>query len=50
MLTLSGLLAPQHRDVPQPDHSIIADVVGSVRDKLTELERSGQYPGAIDAL
>jgi hypothetical protein len=24
--------------------------VGSVWDKLTELERSGQYPGAIDAL
>ncbi|MGH3888887.1 MAG: hypothetical protein ACRDSZ_20415 [Pseudonocardiaceae bacterium] len=32
------------------DHPAARQFVGSVWDKLTELERSGQYPGAIDAL
>ncbi|MGH3777147.1 MAG: hypothetical protein ACRDRR_15685 [Pseudonocardiaceae bacterium] len=32
------------------DHPQARQFVGSVWDKLTELERSGQYPGAIDAL
>ena len=32
------------------DHPHARRFVGSVWDKLTELERSGQYPGAIDAL
>ncbi|MGH3976935.1 MAG: hypothetical protein ACRDS9_26990 [Pseudonocardiaceae bacterium] len=32
------------------DHPAAGRLVGSVWDKLTELERSGQYPGAIDAL
>jgi hypothetical protein len=32
------------------DHPHTRRFVGSVWDKLTELERSGQYPGAIDAL
>ncbi len=31
-------------------HPHARQVVRSVWDKLTELERSGQYPGAIDAL
>jgi hypothetical protein len=32
------------------DHPQARQFVSSVWDKLTELERSGQYPGAIDAL
>jgi hypothetical protein len=32
------------------DHPRAGQFVGSVWEKLTELERSGQYPGAIDAL
>ena len=32
------------------DHPHARRFVRSVWDKLTELERSGQYPGAIDAL
>lgn len=32
------------------DHPQARRFVSSVWDKLTELERSGQYPGAIDAL
>jgi hypothetical protein len=32
------------------DHPQARQFVGSVWDKLTELERSGQYPGTIDAL
>jgi hypothetical protein len=32
------------------DHPQARQFVRSVWDKLTELERSGQYPGAIDAL
>lgn len=32
------------------DHPQARQVVGSVWDKLTELERSGHYAGAIDAL
>ncbi|MGH3920341.1 MAG: hypothetical protein ACRDSG_15095 [Pseudonocardiaceae bacterium] len=32
------------------DHPQARQFVGSVWGKLTELERSGQYPGAIDAL
>lgn len=32
------------------DHPAARQFVGSVWDKLTDLERSGHYPGAIDAL
>ncbi len=31
------------------DHPAARQLVGSVVDKLTELDRSGQYPGAINA-
>ncbi len=32
------------------EHPRAGQLVGSVWDKLTELDRAGQYPGAIDAL
>ncbi|MGH3935756.1 MAG: hypothetical protein ACRDS1_12405 [Pseudonocardiaceae bacterium] len=32
------------------DHRQARQFVGSVWEKLTELERAGHYPGAIDAL
>lgn len=32
------------------DHPQARQFVGSVWDKLTELERAGQFPGALDAL